>query len=115
MPDALSLVKSKAFKTHGDKYNYLDINVNDHKLEFSEANMSKGKCGDEKEDWCDAGGQYLGFGTELKVGQIVECELCGKQVQLRSFLQRDFNVSPSYPRHKKRDTGVTDVETNRRG
>jgi hypothetical protein len=25
MPDSLSLVKSKAFKTHGDKYNYLDI------------------------------------------------------------------------------------------
>ena len=50
--------------------------------------------------WCEASGQYLGYGTEHNIGDVIPCEMCGKMVKLRPRFQRDFNVDPSYPRHK---------------
>lgn len=55
----------------------------------------------ESKDWCHAGGAYLGWGTEHKIGEVVACELCGKLVKLRAQLSRDFNNNPTYPRHKR--------------
>jgi hypothetical protein len=50
-------------------------------------------------EWCDAGGQYLGYGTERRPGDIVTCELCGRCVRLTARFGR-YDVT-CYPRHKQ--------------
>jgi hypothetical protein len=51
------------------------------------------------ESWCDAGGQLLGFGTSVQPGQVIACELCGKNLKVVARFG-DFGY-PAYPRHKK--------------
>jgi len=50
------------------------------------------------DDWCHAGGQLLGYGAPEKPGELMACDLCGKQVQVVARFG-DFGY-PAYPRHK---------------
>lgn len=52
-------------------------------------------------EWCDAGGQPLGYGAPEKIGDTVACPVCGKHVKLRDQIGRYFTNTPAYPRHKR--------------
>ena len=72
---------------------------------MSETNKPEGAfaqaSGYETVEWCDAGGQPVGYGATEQIGDAVECPVCGRRVKLRDQIGRYFSNTPAYPRHKR--------------